>query len=127
MHARWEVEVSDEFESWWRSLPAPAQEAIAHDVEVLRAIGPALGRPWVDSVRGSRHPNMKELRTRVGRSAYRILFAFDPRRTAILLVGGDKSGAARFYARMLEAADRIYDAHLNAIDPRGSETRGSKT
>lgn len=114
MHARWEVEVSDEFESWWRSLPAPAQEAIAHDVEV-------------DSVRGSRHPNMKELRTRVGRSAYRILFAFDPRRTAILLVGGDKSGAARFYARMLEAADRIYDAHLNAIDPRGSETRGSET
>ena len=121
MATRWEVEVSDEFESWWRTLPEHAQEAIAHDVEVLRAVGPALGRPWVDSMRGSRHPNMKELRTRVGRSTYRILFAFDPRRTAILLVGGDKAGATRFYERAIEAADRIYDAHLRAIKPPGSE------
>lgn len=119
MHEGWVVEVSDEFARWWQSLPARAQEAIAHDVEVLRTIGPALGRPWVDSVRGSRHSNMKELRTRVGRAAYRILFAFDPRRSAILLAGGDKAGSTRFYRSMVDEADRIYDAHLRAIGPQG--------
>ena len=119
MREGWDVEVSDEFDRWWRSLPAHAKEAIAHDVEVLRAIGPALGRPWVDSVRGSRHSNMKELRTRVGRAAYRILFAFDPRRSAILLAGGDKAGSTRFYRSMVAEADRIYDAHLRAIGPQG--------
>ena len=62
---------------------------------------------------------MKEFRTRVGRAAYRILFAFDPRRSAILLAGGDKAGSARFYRSMVAEADRIYDAHLRAIGLQG--------
>ena len=119
MRDGWNVEVTDEFARWWQSLPGRAQEAIAHDVEVLRAVGPSLGRPWVDAVKGSRHANMKELRTMFGRSAFRILFAFDPRRTALLIVGGDKAGNARFYRRMIREADTIYDRHLRVLGTEG--------
>ena len=121
MRDGWNVEVTEEFAAWWRAPPARAQETIAHDVEVLRAVGPALGRPWVDAVKGSRHANMKELRTAFGRSAFRILFAFDPRRTAILIVGGDKAGEPRFYRRMVREADAIYDRHLHALGTKGGQ------
>ena len=112
MRDSWDIEFTEAFGEWWSALPASAQEAISHDVELLARLGPALGRPWVDSVQGSRHANMKELRTRHRASAYRVLFAFDPRRTGVLLLGGDKSGDRRFYARMVRAADDLLDRHL---------------
>jgi len=88
MSTTWEVEYTEEFEAWWHTLLADEQRHIAQAVELLAEYGPCLGRPLVDTIAGSRHPNMKELRA----SSTRSLFAFDPRRTAILLLGGDKSG-----------------------------------
>ena len=90
------------------------QEAITAAVEVLAEDRPGLGRPRVDTVKGSRHANMKELRPPSG--SIRILFAFDPRRTAILLIGGAKTGRwRRWYAEMIPIADRLYDQHLADI------------
>jgi len=111
----WEVEYTDEFGEWWATLAEDVQEAIAHDVEVLEQVGPGLGRPTVDTLVGSRFPNMKELRTRHSQYVIRILFAFDPRRSAILLIGGDKAGDNRFYERMIPQADRLYQEHLDAL------------
>lgn len=115
----WEVEYTDDFERWWNTLSVAAQEAVAHDVEVLRAVGPGLGRPHVDAIKGSRHSHMKELRTTHARHAYRTLFAFDPRRCAILLIGGDKSGDRHWYQRMIPIADHLYDEHLRQLRREG--------
>lgn len=114
----WEVEFTDEFAQWWAELSVPQQEAINTAVEHLQATGPGLGRPWVDTVKGSRHANMKELRPRGGH--LRILFAFDPRRSAILLLGGDKTGRWHsWYAQAILQADQMYDDHLEALRREG--------
>lgn len=120
MDAAWNVEYRPEFERWWGGLPADAQEAIAHDIEVLAAIGPGLGRPFVDTVQGSRFRNMKELRTLHRGHAYRVLFAFDPRRSAVLLVGGNKAGDARFYPAIIRRADLAYAEHLRELRDEGT-------
>ena len=119
----WDVEFTEEFGTWWESLDEATQEAVAHDVEVLGQIGPGLGRPIVGTLSGSRFPNMKELRTRSARQAIRIAFAFDPRRRAILLIGGDKSGDRRFYERIVPLADRLYQEHLDEL-AREDESNG---
>jgi hypothetical protein len=107
----WEIEFTDEFEAWWDSLSEEAQDAIDAAVEVLEERGPGLGRPLADTISRSRHSNMKELQPT---STIRVLFAFDPRRTAILLVGGDKAGSwNRWYDEFVPVADDLYDAHLN--------------
>lgn len=95
------------------------QEAIAHDVGVLEAVGPGLGRPQVDTIKGSRHANMKELRTQHRGEPYRTFFAFDPRRCAILLIGGSKLGDRRFYETYIPHADRLYDEHLATLKREG--------
>jgi len=84
-------------------------------VELLKILGPQLGRPHADTLKGSKHANMKELRVRTAAAVLRIAFAFDPDRMAILLVGGDKSGVSerRFYKVLIERADSLFDAHLN--------------
>lgn len=117
----WEVEYTDEFERWWNSLAGPAQEALARDVDILELIGPGLGRPHVDSVHGSRFSNMKELRTNWAGGALRTFFAFDPRRLAILLIGGDKAGRKRFYEKMIPLADDLYAEHLAELQREQSE------
>jgi hypothetical protein len=117
----WEVEFTEAFGVWWHRLDEAVQEAIAHDIEVLGRMGPGLGRPMVDTVSGSQFHNMKELRTTTRRRAIRILFAFDPRRRAILLIGGDKSGDARFYQRMIPIADRLLREHLDGLHGSGHE------
>jgi hypothetical protein len=110
----WQVEYTDQFEQWWNQLSMEEQAAIDVTVEVLQARGPGLGRPFVDTVKGSRHTNMKELRPRGG--FIRILFAFDPRRMAILLVGGDKRGRWNaWYEEMIPLADRLFDEHLETL------------
>ena len=115
----WEVEYTDEFEQWWGSLSEEEQESIAHDVEILRAVGPMLGRPQVGSVENSRFSNMKELRTQHKGEPYRTLFAFDPRRIAILLIGGKKSGDDRWYDKFIPVADRLYQVHLDELAKEG--------
>ncbi len=117
----WEVEYTEEFGSWWEAIGEDEQERVAVAVAVLEQIGPALGRPWVDTLEGSRHANMKELRPRGG--FLRILFAFDPRRTAILLTGGDKSGEwSTWYEHAIPQADRLYDEHLAQLRQEGHLT-----
>ena len=115
----WTVEYTDEFGEWWDSLDEAVQESIAHDVEVLSQIGPGLGRPTVDTVKNSAYANMKELRTQHKGQPYRTLFAFDPRRSAILLIGGNKGGDRRFYERYVPVADRLYAEHLSQLRREG--------
>ncbi len=85
----WEVEFTDQFEEWWNDLSESQQDALTERVALLSAIGPSLGRPAVDQITSSRHPNMKELRT-ASAGHLRVLFAFDPLRHAILLIGGEQ-------------------------------------
>jgi hypothetical protein len=115
----WDVEFTDEFGQWWDGLDESEQEALARSVELLRRVGPALGRPHVDTVKGSRHSNLKELRTQCAGRPFRTFFAFDPRRSAILLIGGDKTGDDRFYQRMVPLADTLYDTHLEELRKEG--------
>jgi len=111
----WQIEFTDEFEKWWRTLSEDEQDAVAVKVELLERHGPALSRPHADVVHSSRHQHMKELRIQHGGRPYRVLFAFDPRRTAILLVGGDKTGNDRWYEEFVPLADRLYEEHLEAL------------
>jgi hypothetical protein len=112
----WDVEFTDQFEAWWDKLSAEEQQSIDAAVRVLERRGPGLGRPLVDSVQGSRHANMKELRA----GTLRVLFAFDPRRAAILLIGGDKRARwQEFYEQMIPLADRLFDEHLAALERKG--------
>ncbi len=114
----WEVEYTDTFGAWWNELTEDEQERIASTVELLEQGGPALGRPLVDTLQGSRHSNMKELRPRGGHM--RVLFAFDPRRMAILLMGGDKSRRwSSWYAEAIPIADALYDEHLQTLRDEG--------
>ena len=114
----WEVEYTDEFGAWYEGLDEATQDAIIAAVEFLRDKGPGLARPLVDTLEGSRHPNLKELRPPGGH--IRILFAFDPRRLAILLIGGDKRHRWReWYEVMIPVADRLYDEHLETLRREG--------
>jgi hypothetical protein len=116
----WKVEYTDQFEDWWLTLSEQEQEAVTAAVEALEDRGPALGRPFVDVIQASRHSNMKELRPRGGH--IRVMFAFDSRRTAILLIGGDKSGQwESWYEEMVPIADALYDEHLLAIEKEGAQ------
>jgi hypothetical protein len=109
----WTVEFHPACGAWAEGLDQADAEALLAAVRVLRDAGPSLGRPLVDTVVGSRHPNMKELRPgSTGRTEIRVLFAFDRRRNAILLVGGDKSGDWRgWYRRNVPIADDRFDEH----------------
>jgi hypothetical protein len=115
----WEIEYTDQLGSWYADLTAREQNLVDAAVVALAEHGPTLGRPYVDTIRGSRHANMKELRPRGGN--IRILFAFDPRRAAILLIGGDKSGRwQRWYVETIPIADDLYDEHLATLRKEGS-------
>ncbi len=114
----WRVEYTDQFAEWWDSLTHDCQERVAAAVELLEVHGPALGRPLVGTIQASRLANLKELRPRGGH--IRVLFAFDPRRTAILLLGGDKSGRWHsWYEMAVPVAERLYHEHLDAITDKG--------
>ncbi len=111
----WEIEFTDEFHLWWNSLSGEEQEDVAAKVLLLRRFGPALARPHADVITASRFPNMKELRVQHAGRPYRVLFAFDPRRVALLLIGGDKTGNNRWYEEFVPLADKIYEQHLREI------------
>ncbi len=111
----WQIEYTDEFELWWRSLSEHEQIDLVASIDLLEQIGPNLARPYSDTLRGSKHTNMKELRTQSKGKPLRTFYAFDSRRSAILLIGGDKTGDDRFYERMIPLADRLYDEHLRDI------------
>jgi hypothetical protein len=115
----WQVEYTDEFAQWWDSLTESEQQSLEASVQLLEQFGPQLPRPHADTVKGSRHANMKELRTQAQGKPLRTFFAFDPRRTAILLIGGDKTSDSRFYERMIPLADQLFDNYLTELRDEG--------
>ena len=115
----WEVDFTDEFGNWWETLTEDEQESLAVSVKLLQVLGPALGRPHADTVKQSKHKNMKELRTQTHGQPIRTFYAFDPHRHAILLMGGNKTGDKRFYERMISVADRLLDEHLQELQNEG--------
>ncbi|MGC2333634.1 MAG: type II toxin-antitoxin system RelE/ParE family toxin [Candidatus Acidiferrales bacterium] len=114
---KWAVEMADEFEPEFHALHEDVRTEILALSIVLEQFGPQLGRPRVDTLKGSRHANMKELRFSAADGEWRVAFAFDRRRKAILLVAGDKSGGSekRFYRELIRKADERFDAHLARI------------
>ena len=115
----WEIEVTDQFDEWWSTLTDDQREAVTDRVDVLAERGPDLGRPIVDRIHSSRRRSMKELRTAKG-GALRVLFCFDPRRQAILLLGGDKTGAwNEWYEWAVPLADDLYDEYLHELEKEG--------
>jgi len=111
---KWIVEIGDEFEPEYDALPEEVQDELLAMTRLLQQFGPQLKRPHADTMNGSRHANMKELRFKAADGIWRVAFAFDPKRKAVLLVAGDKSGVSekRFYRELIEKADDRYDAHL---------------
>ncbi|HEX9812867.1 MAG TPA: type II toxin-antitoxin system RelE/ParE family toxin [Burkholderiales bacterium] len=117
----WDVEYTDEFGTWWNTLDEDEQSSVAAMVELLESKGPRLPFPYSSGVQGSRHSRMRELRIQHQGRPYRVLYAFDPRRVGILLIGGDKTGNDRWYDEHIPRADRLYDEHLEALRQEGSD------
>jgi hypothetical protein len=110
----WPVATTDVFDEWFAELDEDAQVELIAKVELLKLLGPKLRRPHADTLNGSKHANMKELRADTADKVLRVAFAFDPNRAGILLVAGDKSGISqkRFYKQLIAKADDLFDAHL---------------
>ena len=110
----WDVRFDPAFDPDFDELAAEVQDELLAHARLLKEFGPTLGRPWVDTMKGSRHAKMKELGFYAAGGAWRVAFAFDPKRRAILLVAGDKSGSneRRFYKALIKKADERFDAHL---------------
>jgi hypothetical protein len=115
----WDVEQTDEFGDWFISLGEADQDCVDFSVDQLIVQGPKLGFPHSSGINGSRHSHMRELRVQSEGKPLRIFYAFDPRRSAILLIGGDKTGDKRFYDRMIATADLLYDVHLDELKREG--------
>ena len=115
----WDVEYTNEFGDWWAGLAEGEQEDITVVVELLAEYGPQLRFPYSSGVSGSRHGHMRELRVQSRGRPARVFYAFDPRRSAILLIGGDKTGDDRFYEQFVPLADRLYDEHLKELRDEG--------
>ena len=115
----WEIEYTDEFEQWWETLSIEEQISIAASVELLESCGTNLKFPHCSGINGSKHDHMRELRTQHQGRPYRTLYAFDPRRTAILLLAGDKTGDDRWYDVNVPIADKLYDEHLHSLKKEG--------
>ncbi|GHU31147.1 hypothetical protein AGMMS50256_19170 [Betaproteobacteria bacterium] len=111
----WNVEYTDEFGAWWETLTEDEKESLDTSVQLLEEHGPLLGFPHSSGINGSKHSHMRELRTRHDGHPFRTLYAFDPRRSAILLIGGDKTGNDRWYDINVPVADRLYDEHLEQL------------
>ena len=113
----WTVEFDPEFNAEFDQLSDGVQDELLAHAQLLARFGPTLSRPRADTLKGSRHPNMKELRFDAERGVWRVAFAFDPERRAVLLVAGDKRGAnqQRFYRRLIRVADARYDRRLASM------------
>ena len=114
-----QVEYTNEFGDWWTELAESEQEDVTAVVELLMEYGPSLPFPYSSGVIGSRHSHMRELRVQSGGRPLRVFYAFDPIRSAILLIGGDKTGDRRFYRRYVPLADKLYDEHLKELRKEG--------
>ncbi len=113
------VEYTDEFGAWWGELTGAQQVDVAAIVQLLEEKGPRLPFPMSSGINQSRHSHMRELRIQSGGKPLRVFYAFDPRRQAILLIGGDKTGRDRFYIEMIPRADDLYDDYLEELRKEG--------
>ena len=120
-----EVDLHDDFVPEYDELHKDVQDELLAYIELLEQFGPQLGRPRADTLNSSRHANMKELRFEAADGVWRFAFAFDPKRRAIVLCGGDKSGGGekRFYRHLIEKADKRFDAHLAVIKKQKRERK----
>jgi len=123
----WDVDFHTDFVPEFEALDESVQDELLAHVALLETFGPQLGRPRAGTLKGSRHANMKELRFDAADGAWRFAFAFDPRRQAMVLCGGDKSGGSerRFYKQLVAKADARFDAHLMTIE-QTTVTEGSR-
>jgi len=119
----WSVRFHDVFEEEFRSLAGEVQDELIAAARLLAKYGPSLGRPHADTLNGSSYANMKELRFKAADGVWRVAFAFDPKRVAVLLCAGDKSGGSedRFYRRLLRKADERFAQHLERMNQVGKE------
>jgi len=108
----WVINHSEEFENWWKTLTQYQQISISASIKLLQQLGPALGFPHSSGIQQSRHTHMRELRIQHRGRPIRVLYAFDPKREALLLIGGDKTGNDRWYEEYVPIADKVYDQHL---------------
>ncbi len=115
----WEVEYTNEFEKWWNKLSIEEQKDVAVGVGLLGQRGTRLGYPYTSQIMNSKYNHMRELRVQHAGRPYRILYTFDPRRCAILLIGGDKTGNQRWYDIHIPIADKLYDEHLKILKQEG--------
>jgi hypothetical protein len=115
----YEVEVTDEWLGWFDDLSGAEQEEVAASIGLLEEKGPHLPFPHSSGIATSRHSHMRELRTQVKGRPFRTLYAFDPRRVAILLIAGDKTGDDRWYKVFVPRADDLYDEHLRILGEEG--------
>ena len=115
----YEVEITDEWHRWFRGLTEAEQDEVAASIGLLEAKGPHLPFPYSSAISSSRPSHMRELRTQVHGRPIRTLYAFDPRRVAILLIAGDKTGDDRWYEVFVPQADKLYDEHLRILSEEG--------
>ena len=113
----WTVKFHEKFEYEFYKLDKKVQDELLSHMGLLEKVGPQLGRPWVDTLKNSRHSNMKELRFNAKNGVWRIAFAYDPKRQAIILVAGNKSGVSesRFYKELIRKADERFSNYLNDL------------
>ena len=112
----WVVLYHDEFDAWFNEQEEDVQDSILFSIGILRVEGPMLGRPYVDTIKGSKYPNLKELRVQHRGEPWRIFFAFDPKRRAIVLLGGNKTGGgSNWYEDNIRIADKRFEEHLSKI------------
>jgi hypothetical protein len=116
----WEVEFTDEFEGWWDSLTESEQDSIDRTVRILKQLGPLMPDLYSKPIAISRYSHMRELRVQHGGEPIRILYAFDPRRVALLLLGGNKTGDDRWYEKFVPKADALYEQHLRDLAKEGT-------
>lgn len=113
----YEIEITDDYEDWWVTLTESEQIEITAIVGLLEVKGFHLPHPYSSKINGSKHSHMRELRIQHKGDPYRVLYAFDPRRIAILLIGGNKVklGDKRWYKKHIPIADRLYNEHLATL------------
>mgnify|MGYP000277034264 CR=1 FL=1 len=115
----WEVEYTDEFAAWWNGLSMGEQESVAAVVGVLEQLGPQLPFPYSSDIRSAKRHTIRELRIQHGGDPYRVLYAFDPRRMAILVLGGIKAGDDGWYEAHVSRAEALFDEHLEQLRKEG--------
>lgn len=118
MTQKWLVEFTDEFEAWWLTLADYIQDDIDRAVILLEEYGPTLGYPYSSDIKGSKIA-LRELRVQSNGHPVRVLYAFDPVRSALLILGGDKTGNSRWYEENVPKAERLFAEHLKELEKEG--------